>query len=60
MVQKQKPTADKSTHTDEKGSDHHRRQPATDRPCPPEPFEECGPSGGYGGAGTEDDVKDVD
>jgi hypothetical protein len=60
MVQKQKPTADKPIHTDERGSDHHRRHRATDRPRPPEPFEECGPSGGYGGAGTEDEAKDDD
>jgi len=33
-------------------------RPAADRPRPAEPFEECGPTGGYGGAGTEDGGKD--
>jgi hypothetical protein len=28
-----------------------------DRPRAPEPFEECGPVGGYGGAGADDDAK---
>jgi hypothetical protein len=26
-----------------------------DHSKPPEPFEECGPAGGYGGAGVDDD-----
>ena len=29
-----------------------------DRPRPPEPFEECGPTGGYGGSGMADEAKD--
>jgi hypothetical protein len=40
-------------HTDESESDG-RRPSSTDRRRPPEPFEECGPSGGYGGAGTDE------
>jgi len=40
-------------HTDE-GESVHRWRSSTDRPQPPEPFEECGPSGGYGGAGTDE------
>ena len=61
MVQKPKRTADKPpAHTDETGSDDRRGQSAPDRRRPPEPFEECGPSGGYGGAGTEDEAKDED
>jgi hypothetical protein len=28
---------------------------SADRPKPPEPFEERGPAGGYGGAGVDDD-----
>jgi len=61
MVQKPKPTAEKPpAHAGETGSGDRRRQQATDRPRPAEPFEECGPSGGYGGAGEEDERKDED
>ena len=28
-----------------------------ERPRAPEPFEECGPTGGYGGAGMDDEAK---
>jgi hypothetical protein len=45
-------------HTDERAFDD-RRPSSTDRRRPPGPFEECGPSGGYGGAGT-DEVEDED
>jgi hypothetical protein len=59
MVQKPKQSADKPpVDTDETGSAERRRQSATDWPRPAEPFEECGPSGGYGGTGTEDAAKD--
>jgi hypothetical protein len=44
------------SHTDEAKSGD-RNQASPDRP-PPEPFEECGPSGGYGGAGTDETEKD--
>jgi len=61
MVRKPKPTAEKPPpHTDETGSGDRGRESARDRPRPVEPFEECGPSGGYGGAGTEDAAKDKD
>jgi hypothetical protein len=47
----------KSKATTERGKDAGSTERANksppDRPRPPEPFEECGPSGGYGGAGTE-------
>jgi hypothetical protein len=60
MAQKPKPTAEKPPpHSDETGSGDRRRQ-AAERPRPAEPFEECGPSGGYGGAGTDDEAKDED
>jgi hypothetical protein len=60
MAQKTKPTAEKPPpHTDETGLDD-RRQKAGERPRAAEPFEECGPTGGYGGAGTDDDAKDED
>ena len=60
MAQKPKPTAEKPPpHTDETGSGD-RRQQGAERPRPAEPFEECGASGGYGGAGTEDETKDED
>ena len=53
MAPKRKPAVEKPPpHTDE--SESRDRQPSsTDRRRPPEPFEECGPSGGYGGAGTD-------
>ena len=55
MVQKRKPAAEKPPpHTDETPAGDAKRQSATDRPRPVEPFEECGPSGGYGGAGTDE------
>jgi hypothetical protein len=61
MVEKPKRTPkEPPAHTDETGSGDRGRQHATDRPRPAEPFEECGPSGGYGGAGTEDETKDED
>jgi hypothetical protein len=51
------------SHTDEAES-AERRPSTTDRLGPPEPFEECGPSGGYGGAGTDeaedDEAEDKD
>jgi len=54
MTGKPKPAMDKPpSHTDEAGSDD-RRQSSADRLRRPEPFEECGPSGGYGGAGTDE------
>ena len=60
MVQKPKPAAEKPPpHTDETGADDRRRS-AIVRPRQAEPFEECGPSGGYGGAGTDDEAKDED
>jgi hypothetical protein len=59
MSQKPKPTVEKPPpHTDETGSGDSRQQAQRRRPV--EPFEECGPSGGYGGAGTEDDGEDED
>lgn len=50
---------EKATRAAEEVGAHERleRSPA-DRPRPPEPFEECGPTGGYGGAGTDDETKD--
>jgi hypothetical protein len=58
MTQKRKSAAEKPPpHTDETGSDD-RRPAAKDRPRPAEPFEECGPSGGYGGAGTDEKAED--
>lgn len=60
MAQKPKPTAKKPPpHTDETESGDGRHQGA-ERPRPAEPFEECGPSGGYGGAGTDDEAKNED
>ena len=59
MVKKPKPTAEKPpSHTDETGSRDRGRQSAGERRRPVEPFEECGPSGGYGGAGTDEEAKD--
>jgi len=59
MVNKPKVTNEKPPpHTDETESGDRGRQSAGERRRPVEPFEECGPSGGYGGAGTEDDAKD--
>jgi hypothetical protein len=59
MTQKPRPAVKKPPpHTDEAGS-NDRRESAADRRRPPEPFEECGPSGGYGGAGT-DEAEDED
>jgi hypothetical protein len=29
-----------------------------ERPRPPEPFEECGPTGAYGGSGMKDEATD--
>jgi hypothetical protein len=59
MARKPKPMAERPPpHTDETGSNERRRQWASDRPRPVEPFEECGPSGGYGGAGTDDESKE--
>jgi hypothetical protein len=56
MVKKPKSTAEKPPpHTDEDAPADERRQSASDRPRPGEPFEECGPSGGYGGAGTDEE-----
>jgi len=61
IVRKPKPTAERPPpHTDETGSNERRRQSASERRRPAEPFEECGPSGGYGGAGTDDEAKDDD
>jgi hypothetical protein len=61
MVRKPKPTAERPpSHADETGSNDRRRQSAIERPRPVEPFEECGPSGGYGGAGTDEEAKDQD
>jgi hypothetical protein len=58
MAQKPKPTAEKPPpHTDETKT-HDGRQSTTDWPRPIEPFEECGPSGGYGGAGTDEEAED--
>ncbi len=58
MMQKPKPTAEKPPpHTDETKPDVRKRS-APDRPRPTEPFEECGPSGGYGGAGTDEDTEE--
>jgi len=57
MVRKPKPTTEKPPPP---GSGDRGRESARDRPRPVEPFEECGPSGGYGGAGTEDAAKDKD
>ena len=55
MAQKPKPGPEKPpSHTDETKTDERERPPG-DRPRPAEPFEECGPSGGYGGAGTDED-----
>lgn len=51
----EKPRHDRDTAAPERGD----KSPA-DRPRPPEPFEECGPSGGYGGAGTEKDSEKDD
>jgi hypothetical protein len=60
MAQKPKPAAEgPPPHTDETGSSD-RRQRTAERPRPVEPFEECGPSGGYGGAGAEDEAKNED
>jgi len=60
MARKPKPTAEKPpAHTDETGSGDRSRESAGER-RPVEPFEECGPSGGYGGAGTEGEAKDED
>ena len=57
MAPKRKAVEEKPPpHTDEA---HDRRPSSTDRRRPPEPFEECGPSGGYGGAGT-DEAEDQD
>jgi hypothetical protein len=60
MVKKPKSMTEKPPpHTDEIAPDDAGRQrSARDRPRPVEPFEECGPSGGYGGAGTDEDAKD--
>ncbi|PWT90219.1 MAG: hypothetical protein C5B56_05835 [Proteobacteria bacterium] len=62
MARKRKPTAEKPPpHTDETGPDDDRGQQSASEPRrPAEPFEECGPSGGYGGAGTDDEAKDND
>ena len=61
MARKRKPTAEKPpSHTDETGPDDRRQQSASERRRPAEPFEECGPSGGYGGAGTDDEAKEDD
>ena len=55
MTGKPKPAMDKPpSHTDEAGSDDRRQSSSADRRRRPEPFEECGPSGGYGGAGTDE------
>lgn len=54
MAPKRKAAVEKPPpHTDEGESDQ-RRPSSVDRRRPPEPFEECGPSGGYGGAGTDE------
>jgi hypothetical protein len=54
MSRKPEQTTEKPPpHTDEAESDD-RRPSSTGRPRPPEPFEECGPTGGYGGAGTDE------
>jgi hypothetical protein len=53
MSRRPKPMSEKPPpHMDEAESNDRRRS-STDR-RPPEPFEECGPSGGYGGAGTDE------
>ena len=44
----------------EVGPNERTERPSAERPRPPEPFEECGPTGGYGGAGTDDEAKDKD
>jgi hypothetical protein len=58
MAPKPRPTSGKPpSHTDEEASNDSRGS-STERRRPPEPFEECGPSGGYGGAGTDETEKD--
>jgi len=59
MAPKRKAAVEKPpAHTDEAESNDPRRS-SPDRRRQPEPFEECGPSGGYGGAGT-DEAEDED
>lgn len=48
----------KPTPTREKPPPHTDEARSPDRRRPPEPFEECGPSGGYGGAGTDEGEED--
>jgi hypothetical protein len=57
-VEKRKAAAEKPARRDkESGADERSRNPRPRRPSPPEPFEECGPTGGYGGAGLDDEAK---
>jgi hypothetical protein len=58
-VGKRKVTAAQPAHGAKDGGPNERPGPSSaNRPCPPEPFEECGPTGGYGGAGTDDEAKE--
>ena len=57
---KSKATTEKPRHDTETGAPEHADKSPADRPRPPEPFEECGPSGGYGGAGSEEEAEKED
>ena len=54
MAPKRKVAVEKPPPRTDEGQSDDRRPSSTDRPRPLEPFEECGPSGGYGGAGTDE------
>jgi len=57
-VRKNKPTTEEPRREKEVSSTDRAEKSLAGRRRPPEPFEECGPSGGYGGAGTEEERKD--
>jgi hypothetical protein len=58
-VHRGKPTAEKPARRAKEVEVKKRTDnPPRDRPRPPEPFEECGPTGGYGGAGMDDEKKE--
>jgi hypothetical protein len=59
-ARKSKISSEKPTRAAEAIGTHERleKSPADPPRKPPEPFEECGPTGGYGGAGTDGETKE--
>ncbi len=56
MSSRRKPKADSvGQPTKERGAEEARAQQTPPQHPPPKKFEESGPAGGYGGAGTDED-----